>query len=43
MNVLTRAVLILCLYTFVVGGQLTLKCKISDNKCKTKETAQLWC
>ena len=33
---------ILCLLTFVVGNQLTLHCKISDNKDKSKGTAHLW-
>ena len=33
---------ILCLWTFVVGNQLTLHCKISDNKNKSKGTAHLW-
>ena len=34
------AVLILCLLNFVIGYQLTLQCKISDKKFKSKE--QLW-
>ena len=36
------AVQILCLWTFVVRNQLTLQCKISDNKVKSKESAELW-
>ena len=33
---------ILCLLTSVVRNKLTLQCKISDNKFKSKGTAQLW-
>ena len=36
------AVQILCLMNFVFGNKLTLQCKISDNKFKSKGTAQLW-
>ena len=41
-NVICRAVQILCLLTFVVRYQLTLQCKISNNKSKSKGTANLW-
>ena len=37
-----RAVQILCLLPFVDGNQLTLQCKIFDDKGKSKETALLW-
>ena len=40
--VITRSVQILCLMTFVVRYQLTLQCKISNNKSKSKGTAHLW-
>ena len=40
--VMSTAVQILCLSTFVVRDQLTRQCKISDNKVKVKGTAQLW-
>ena len=40
--VVSSAVQILCLWTFVVRNQLTLQFKISDNKVKSKGTAQLW-
>ena len=32
---------ILCFQTFVVGNQLTLQCKISDNKVESKGSARL--
>ena len=40
--IMTRVVQILCLLTFVVRYQLTLQCKISDDRGKCKGTAQLW-
>ena len=36
------AVQILCLLTFVVGYQLTLQGKISDNKFKSKRIVHQW-
>ena len=41
LTIITMTVHILCLVTFVGRNQLTLQCKISNNKFKIKGTAQL--